>query len=37
MIMGVDAKYVMKEFAILGFMAMALLTVSLKKFNVRIN
>jgi len=37
MIMGVDAKYVIKEFAILGFMAILLLTVSLKKFNVRIS
>jgi len=36
MIMGVDAKYVMKEFAILGFMAIVLMTVSLKKFNIRI-
>jgi len=37
MIMGVEAKYVVREFAILGFMAMMLLTVSLKKFNVRVN
>jgi ABC-2 type transport system permease protein len=37
MIMGVDAKYVIKEFAILGFMAIVLLTISLKKFNIRIN
>jgi len=37
MIMGADAKYVVKEFAILGFMAIVLLTVSLKKFSVRIN
>ena len=37
MIMGVDAKYVIKEFAILGFMATVLLVVSLKKFSVRIN
>jgi ABC-2 type transport system permease protein len=37
MIMGVDAKYVIKEFAILSFMAIVLLTVSLKKFNIRIN
>jgi ABC-2 type transport system permease protein len=36
MIMGVDAKYVIKEFAILGFMAILLLTVSLKKFSIRI-
>jgi len=36
MIMGVDAKYVVKEFAILGFMAIVLLTVSLKKFSIRI-
>ena len=35
MIMGVDAKYVIKEFAILGIMAIVLLTVSLKKFNIR--
>ena len=35
MIMGVEAKYVIKEFAILGFMAIVLMTVSLKKFNVR--
>jgi len=37
MIQGVEAKYVLKEFAILGFMAIVLLTVSLKKFNVRLN
>jgi ABC-2 type transport system permease protein len=37
MIMGADAKYVIKEFAILSFMAIVLLTVSLKKFNIRIN
>jgi ABC-2 type transport system permease protein len=36
MIMGVDAKYVIKEFAILGFMAIVLLTVSLRKFNIRL-
>jgi ABC-2 type transport system permease protein len=36
MIMGVDAKYVIKEFAILGIMAIVLLTVSLKKFSYRI-
>jgi len=36
MIMGVDAKYVIKEFAILGFMAIVLMTVSLKKFSIRI-
>ena len=36
MIMGVDAKYVLKEFAILGVMAMVLLMVSLKKFSIRI-
>jgi len=35
MIMGVEAKYVLKEFVILGVMAMILLTVSLKKFNIR--
>jgi len=35
MIMGVDAKYVAKEFAILSFMTIILLTVSLKKFNIR--
>ena len=35
MIMGVEAKYVVKEFAILIAMAILLLTVSLKKFNVR--
>jgi hypothetical protein len=35
--MGVEAKYVIKEFAILGFMAIILMTVSLKKFNIRIN
>jgi len=35
MIMGVEAKYVIKEFAILGFMAIILLTVSMKKFNIR--
>jgi len=37
MIMGVDAKYVLKEFVILGGMAVVLLAVSLKKFNVRIS
>jgi ABC-2 type transport system permease protein len=36
MIMGVEAKYVIKEFAILGAMATVLLTVSLKKFSIRI-
>jgi ABC-2 type transport system permease protein len=36
MIMGVEAKYVLKEFVILGVMAIGLLTVSLKKFNIRI-
>ena len=36
MIMGVEAKYVIKEFAILGVMATVLLIVSLKKFNIRI-
>ena len=36
MIMGVEAKYVLKEFAILGFMAFFLLVVSLKKFSIRI-
>ena len=35
MIMNVEAKYVLKEFAILSFMAIVLLTVSLKKFNIR--
>ena len=35
MIMGVEAKYVLKEFAILSFMAIVFLTVSLKKFNIR--
>ena len=37
MIMGVEAKYVLKEFAILGAMAIVLLAVSLKKFNIRID
>jgi ABC-2 type transport system permease protein len=37
MIMGVDVKYVIKEFAILGVMAIVLLTVSLKKFSIRLN
>ena len=37
MIMGVEAKYVIKEFVILSAMAIVLLTVSLKKFNIRIN
>jgi ABC-type multidrug transport system permease subunit len=37
MIMGVDTQYVLKEFAILGLMAIVLLAVSLKKFNVRID
>jgi len=36
MIMGVDAKYVIKEFIILGGMAIVLMTVSLKKFNIRL-
>jgi len=36
MIMGVDAKYVVKEFVILGIMAVVLMTVSLKKFNIRL-
>jgi ABC-2 type transport system permease protein len=36
MIEGVETKYVMKEFAILSGMAILLLVVSLKKFNVRI-
>jgi ABC-2 type transport system permease protein len=36
MIQGVEAKYVLKEFAILSFMAICLLSISLKKFNVRI-
>jgi ABC-2 type transport system permease protein len=37
MIMGVEPQYVLKEFAILGFMAVVLLTVSLKKFKIRLN
>ena len=37
MIMGVEAKFVLKEFAILGFTAILLLSVSLKKFSVRIS
>ena len=37
MIMGVEAKHVIKEFAILSFMAIILLTVSLKKFNIRMS
>ena len=37
MIMGVEAKYVIKEFAILGFMAIVLMTVSLKKFSIRMS
>jgi len=37
MIMGVDVNYVVTEFAILSGMAIVLLTVSLKKFNIRIN
>jgi len=36
MIMGVEAKFVIKEFAILSVMAFVLLIVSLKKFSVRI-
>ncbi|HOA08953.1 MAG: ABC transporter permease [Bacteroidota bacterium] len=36
MIQGVEPQYVVKEFAILGFMAVVLITVSLKKFNIRI-
>ena len=36
MIMGVEPKYVIKEFAILSVMAFILLTVSLKKFSIRI-
>jgi ABC-2 type transport system permease protein len=36
MIMGVEPKYVIKEFAVLTLMAIVLLTVSLKKFNIRI-
>ena len=36
MIMGVEAKYVLKEFAILSFAAIVLLSVSLKKFSIRI-
>lgn len=35
MIQGVGAKYVVKEFAILGFMATVLMIVSLKKFSIR--
>ena len=37
MIQGVEAKFVVKEFAILSVMAIVLLTVSLKKFNVRMS
>ena len=37
MIMGVDAKYVIKEFAILSAMAIILLAVSLKKFSTRMD
>lgn len=37
MIQGVSAKFVLKEFAILGLMASLLLAVSLKKFNVRLS
>ena len=37
MIQGVEIKHVIKEFAILSFMAIVLLTVSLKKFNIRID
>ena len=37
MIQGVTAKYVIKEFAILSFMAIVLLIVSLKKFSVRMS
>ncbi len=37
MIQGVSAKFVLKEFTILGFMAILLLAVSLKKFNVRLS
>ena len=36
MIMGVEPKHVLKEFAILSFMAIVFLAVSLKKFSVRI-
>jgi len=36
MIMGVEAKYVLKEFAILSIMAIGLLAVSLKKFKIRL-
>jgi ABC-2 type transport system permease protein len=35
MIQGVEAKYVVKEFAILSAVAIGLLTVSLKKFSIR--
>ncbi|MCK9448024.1 MAG: ABC transporter permease [Bacteroidales bacterium] len=37
MIQGVSAKFVLKEFVILGLMAVLLLAVSLKKFNVRLS
>ncbi|MCK9290125.1 MAG: ABC transporter permease [Bacteroidales bacterium] len=37
MIQGVSAKFVLKDFVILGLMAVLLLAVSLKKFNVRLS
>lgn len=37
MIQGVSAKFVLKEFVILSLMAVLLLAVSLKKFNVRLS
>lgn len=36
MIQGVDVQYVLKEFAILGIFAVVLMTVSLKKFKIRL-
>jgi len=36
MIEGVDVRFALKEFAVLGAMAILLLTVSLKKFSIRI-
>jgi ABC-2 type transport system permease protein len=37
MIQGIEAKFVAKEFAVLSLMALVLLSVSLKKFNIRVN
>lgn len=37
MIQGVEVQFVWKEFAVIGFMAILLITVSLKKFKIRLN